>query len=366
MTNKRSLEYLLLESFPNPVLAIAPGGALMFANLAAEQFLAMAEPVLLKGTIGDVLAEGNPVRTLIEQVLADGASVNEYGVEFSTIRTEPCLVNVQVAPVVEGNGTVVVMLQSQTMARKMDRQLTHRGAARSVSGMAEMLAHEIKNPLSGIKGAAQLLEQNASDTDRPLTELICTETDRIASLVDRMEVFSDIRPPQRDPINIHIILDHVRRLAQSGFARNIEIAEEYDPSLPPVWGDRDQLIQAFLNLIKNAAEAVGQRDSAQIILRTSYRQGVRMSVPGGTERVILPLEVSVEDNGGGVATDIKPYLFDPFVSTKANGSGLGLALVAKIIGDHGGIIECESPPGRTIFRALLPVQISTDQESPAP
>jgi two-component system nitrogen regulation sensor histidine kinase GlnL len=364
MEMKQPLALRLLEAFPNPVLGVAPGGVIKFANLAAEQFFDIAEPILIKGTISDVLREGNPVRTLIEQALEDGISINEYSIEFSTVRTEPCLVNVQVAPIAEAQGMVVVMLQSQTMASKMDRQLTHRGAARSVTGMAAMLAHEIKNPLSGIKGAAQLLEQSASDTDKPLTELICSETDRIAGLVDRMEVFSDVRPPQRDQVNIHVVLNHIRTLARSGFARSIEIAEDYDPSLPPVWGDHDQLIQAFLNLVKNAAEAVGSREGAQIILRTSYRHGLRMQIPGSSERVTLPLSVSVEDNGGGIATDIKPYLFDPFVSTKTNGSGLGLALVAKIIGDHGGVIECESPPGRTIFRALLPFQ-SPEQESTA-
>ena len=146
------------------------------------------------------------------------------------------------------------MLQERTIADKMDRQLTHRGAARSVSALAAMLAHEIKNPLSGIRGAAQLLEQSAGDDDRTLTRLICDEADRIVKLVDRMEVFSDERPVEREPVNIHVVLDHVKRLAQSGFARRIKFIENYDPSLPPVFANRDQLIQVFLNLVKNAAE----------------------------------------------------------------------------------------------------------------
>ena len=249
------------------------------------------------------------------------------------------------------------MLQMRTMAQMIERQLTHRAAARSVSGLAAVLAHEIKNPLSGIRGAAQLLETNLSDEDRSLTQLICTETDRICKLVDRMEVFGDERPVSREPVNIHDVLDHVKRIAENGFAKRINIVEDYDPSLPPVPGNRDQLIQTFLNLVKNAAEAIGDRpNEGKLVLSTAFRPGVRLSVPGSQARVSLPLEITVEDNGSGVPDDLREHLFEPFVTTKRNGTGLGLALVAKIIGDHGGVIECESRPSGTIFRTLMPMQ----------
>jgi two-component system nitrogen regulation sensor histidine kinase GlnL len=354
----------VLNSLPHPVIVIGQDGKIADANVAAESFFEVSVSLLRRNAMRDLVPFGSPLLALIEQVRSRGAAVNEYKVDLSSPRLAgERIVDLHVAPLPEQPGFVVVMLQERTMADKMDRQLTHRGAARSVIALAAMLAHEIKNPLSGIRGAAQLLEQAAGEEDRTLTRLICEETDRIVKLVDRMEVFADERPVARERVNIHAVLEHVKRLAQSGFARHIRFVEDYDPSLPSVLANRDQLIQVFLNLVKNAAESIGEGASdGEIQLSTAFRPGVRLSLPGSKTRVSLPLEFCVKDNGPGVPEDLLPHLFDPFVTTKPTGSGLGLALVAKITGDHGGIIECESQPRRTIFRVLMPKFTGDDAE----
>jgi two-component system nitrogen regulation sensor histidine kinase GlnL len=355
----------LLDALPHPVLLVDGDGGISEANIAAQTFFQASTNVLRRHPLAYFVPFGSPLLSLVEQVRARAAPVNEYRVDIGTPRNgAERVVDIYASPVPgpEGQASVVVVLQERTMADKIDRQLTHRGAARSVTGLAAMLAHEIKNPLSGIRGAAQLLESSVDDNDRQLTRLICDEADRIVKLVDRMEVFSDERPIEREPVNIHAVLDHVRRLALSGFARRIRISDEYDPSLPPVYANRDQLVQVFLNLVKNAAEAVDDAPDGEIMLTTAFKPGFRLSVQGSPNKVTLPLEFCVRDNGPGVPADMIPHLFDPFVTTKANGTGLGLALVAKLIGDHGGVIECESQPRKTIFRVLMPAFPGTARE----
>ena len=344
----------VLAAMPSPVLAIGPDAVILFMNSAAENFFEASAPTVLGCVLQEFLPPDSPVFNLIATVRATGNSVSDYGVPIDTPRLGSRVVMIQVAPMGENADNLVIMLQERSIARKIDLQLTHRSAARSVTAMAAMLAHEVKNPLSGIRGAAQLLEENAVPADRELTRLICDETDRIVKLVDRMEVFSDSRPIERRAVNIHDVLYHVRRLAQSGFARDCRFVEDYDPSLPPVFGNRDMLVQVFLNLVKNAAEAAPEQ-GGEIGLASAYQHGVRLAVAGNRSTVQLPLVVTITDNGGGIPEDVAVNLFDPFVTTKHNGTGLGLALVAKIIGDHGGVIEFDSQPRRTVFRVFLPM-----------
>ncbi|MEO2037410.1 MAG: histidine kinase dimerization/phospho-acceptor domain-containing protein, partial [Martelella sp.] len=303
----------VLNAIQNPVVLVEENGRISYTNWEAEVFFGASAAHLSRKTLSDFIPFDSPLLALIAQVRERRAPVNEYRVDLSSPRLgQDKLVDIYVAPVGE-EGAVVLVFQVRSMADKIDRQLVHRAAARSVTGLASMLAHEIKNPLSGIRGAAQLLEANASDDDRALTRLICDESDRIVSLVDRMEVFSDERPIDRVPLNIHSVLDHVKAVAKAGFARNIKITEEYDPSLPQVFANRDQMVQVFLNLVKNACEAVGDKPDGEIILTSAYRPGIRMSVAGTREKISLPLEFCVQDNGPGVPADLMPHLFDPFI-----------------------------------------------------
>ncbi len=352
----------LLNALPYPILTISPEGRVADANSASEGFFEMSRAMLKRRRLNEILPFGSPLMGLVDYVRTRGVTVNEYRVDLGTPKIGlERVVDIHACPTPGDAEGVIIMLQERTIADKMDRQLTHRGAARSVSAMASMLAHEIKNPLSGIRGAAQLLEMSVPDEDRSLTRLICDETDRIVKLVDRMEVFSDERPVEREQVNIHAVLDHVKRVAQAGFARHLRFLEIYDPSLPPVWANRDQLIQVFLNLVKNAAEAIGEDAiEGEVELTTAFKPGVRLKTTASASPVSLPLEFCVRDNGPGVSPNIAENLFDPFVTNKASGTGLGLALVAKIIGDHGGIIECESHPRRTTFRVLMPMYSQMD------
>jgi len=355
----------LLAALPVACILLDQNDRFCAANPAAEEFFGLSFPHLRQIRLVDLIPQENPIFDILEHVRVNEVTISERGLSLESPRLTRHDVAVHCALLPENPDFAVLTFQDGTAARALDRQVSFKNAARSVAGMASMLAHEVKNPLSGIRGAAQLLENSVAPNDRELAILIRDEADRIRALVERMEIFGD-HPVERGPVNIHRVLEHVRRLALSGFAAHIKISESYDPSLPSVWGHRDQLIQVVLNLVKNAAEAITEGGGeGEITLFTAYQPGVRVAVPGQNKRVQLPLVVTVRDTGPGIPEALRDTLFDPFITTKAAGTGLGLAMAAKIIGDHGGLMEVESSAGRTEFRLFLPVA-QEDSAVPGP
>jgi two-component system nitrogen regulation sensor histidine kinase GlnL len=350
-----SLKAVAFDFFPEPALVVDRSGALVAVNEAAEALFGQGLALLARGRFKAALPPNSALVSLLNRALAEQGAVRERGMEISLFGHPTFEADGAAAAL--GDGSVLLTLHVRGGALGLDRTGDIAGI-RSVVGLGRMLAHEIKNPLAGIRGAAQLLKMGAKAEDMPLAQLIVDETERIRRLVDRMEAFSDDAAPMRTPVNIHEVLDRVKALAANGVADGLALRDDYDPSLPPVWGDEDQLIQVFLNLVKNAAEAAHARGDGRgaIQVTTAYRHGVRVrSKDGKIAAQTAPIEVRVQDNGPGVPPTLRECLFEPFVTTKTNGVGLGLALVSKIVTLHGGLIDFESESGRTVFRVLLPV-----------
>ena len=348
----------IFEAMADALLLIDGDDVVRAVNPAAEQFFAAGETHLSGLALGKLVQSDSPLLALAAKARDGLGSITEYNLELLSARHQPRAVDARITAMSDYPGWILLALRERSIAHKLDRQLSHLGAGRSVAGLAATLAHEVKNPLAGIRGAAQLLEDDLDLDGRELTRLITEEADRICALVDRLEVFSDDYSLERAPVNIHRVLDQARRAAENGFARGVRFHENYDPSLPAVSGNYDDLIRVFLNLIKNAVEG----NSSEITLSTAYRTGLRQSSPGSGGAVRLPLVVSVQDDGDGIPPALREHLFEPFITSKQGGTGLGLALAAKTIGDHGGIIEFTSEPGRTVFEVMLPLHHGGDDD----
>jgi two-component system nitrogen regulation sensor histidine kinase GlnL len=333
-----------LEALPAPVIGVDAGERIRFVNAAAADLLAGVGRGLLGRRLDEIFGPDAPITALAQRALTGGAGVADADIALVGPGFALGRASVTAAPVGE-NGYIALVLTRPARARSAPAATEH-SAART-------LAHEVRNPLAGIRAAAQLISRDANPESSALATLICDEVDRIHRLTDRIDPFGAIEPPRFERFNIHEALDRVRKLIGSS-APNLLIIERYDPSLPPVRGDLDQLIQAFLNIANNAAEAVERQNDGEIAISTSYRPGVRFrSAATGAARA--QLDVQIVDNGPGLHADVADRLFEAFATTKAGGMGLGLTVAADIIARHDGRIEVESAPGRTAFHILLPI-----------
>ncbi|MDP5278488.1 ATP-binding protein [Sphingomonas sp. DG1-23] len=339
----------LFAALPVAVLVIDPDGRIAHANSACELLLNHSETTMVGQPYDAVL---RPPEDYVDR--RDGHGFAAFDIEIEAVRGPRIRVDFVETMIADQPGWRIVTLHHAPQSRPVAQGADRTAGARAAVGAAAMLAHEIKNPLSGIRGAAQLLQRG--DAEGELTGLITTEVDRIVALIDRMQDFTDTRPLKLAPTNVYPLLDHARRVALAGFAREIAIEERFDPSLPPVLVDPDAFLQVLLNLLKNAAEALGDTAEPRITLATAYRHGMSVSTGAGRPRQKLPIEILVLDNGPGAPDDIAEHLFEPFVSGKPEGKGLGLPLVEKLVRDMGGIVQYgrERDPEATVFRILLP------------
>ena len=341
----------LWASLPVPAFLIDADDRIADMNTAAEGFLNSSRKSVLGHPVWDQIAIDAPIEGAFSRARLNDTALFVNDIDVGSGNRAPLQCSVQVSPVAEHPGQMLLMLSPRELAGRMTRTDSAKSAAQSAIGMAEMLAHEIKNPLAGITGAAQLLSMSLSAEDVELTDLIVSESRRIVKLLEQVEQFGNISEPDFHPINLHDVLDRARRSAALGFGAHMNIVEDYDPSLPMAWGDADQLLQVVLNLLRNASEAA-ETNHGTITIRTFYEHSFRLRRSDGTGKT-LPLQIEIIDDGPGLPPAIQDGIFDPFVSGRENGTGLGLALVSKIISDHNGWISVSSTPGRTVFRLSL-------------
>ena len=344
---------VIWASLPLPAFLVDIDGIIVEANPAAEIFLNASVKTLRGQPALDRLHIDAPMEEAFARARANQSPLFINDVDVTSGERAPMQCNVQIAPMLDNPGVAMLLISPREIADRLGRSMSVKSSARSAIGMAEMLAHEIKNPLAGISGAAQLLSMGLSPEDQEMTDLIVEETRRIVKLLEQVEHFGNLRAPDRRAVNIHDALDRARRSAMVGYGAHMTIVEDYDPSLPATFADPDQLVQVFLNLIKNAVEAAG-KTGGTIRLHTFYDQSLRLRQKAGPGRAV-PLQIEIIDDGPGIKPEIAADIFEPFVSGRENGTGLGLALVSKIITDHEGWISVDSAPGRTAFRVSLPV-----------
>lgn len=359
----------VLDMLPFPVVMLSAEMRFLWINDAAETFFQRSRTLLVNTPLSAIFAEDNPLFTLTRKALHTQASVSDRQVALSSPKTGAKRADIHIIPLLKNaekgapnSDAVLITIYEMTHMRQFEDMEQLKGAALSMSKMTSLLSHEIKNPLAGIKGAAQLLQMELSDEALELSEMIVTEADRITSLLNRIDTFSVDAPLALEQVNIHEILDHTRRITSASFGRHLVIRTDYDPSLPLINADKELLIQCFVNLLKNASEATQAGD--EIKIRTSYNLSRYRTSLSEQKRVFLPLQIEIEDSGAGISDEVAERLFEPFVSTKQDGSGLGLSMVASVLADHGGTIALKPVSKGSCFVVNLPLPAKENEQIP--
>lgn len=340
------------EQLPLPVILSSFDGEIGYANVAAQDVFSVSFKIMKRIGLFELIKPSSTLKASINIVKTTGHGINAGDINFIT----PNLMEIStdIAIGIHGTGIIIIFWPRTHTAELLERKSASE-KDKSFGQIGRALAHEVKNPLAGIRGAAQLLMLDANNDQKPLAKLIIEETDRVHRLMDRVESLGLDEPVPLKPLNIHSIIERVIQLAKNGFASDLNISREFDVSLPNIMGESDRLTQIFLNLAKNAAEAANEKgNNGRIVFATRYRHGHKI-INGNNESLLLPIEISVIDNGYGIASELRTLVFDPFVTTKSEGSGLGLALVRKMVAAHGGVVELDCQPGRTCFKVRLPM-----------
>jgi two-component system nitrogen regulation sensor histidine kinase GlnL len=337
-----------------PVAVMQGQGRVRFVNAALEDALGLSRRTLYDTHLPDYFVDPQPLIMALAGAQSNEFAALRYEAQLRRLNhDEPLPVHVIVALTDLPDEVIVELLpvEQQTRQEREERLLDQ---AQANKELIRNLAHEIKNPLGGIRGSAQLLEMELDDKDlTEYTQVIIREADRLQTLVDRL-LAPHRRPHVVGDVNIHEVCERVRALILAEFPRGLKVVRDYDISIPEFRGDREQLIQAVLNIAHNAAQALQERlaqGDAQITLKTR----VLRQVTFGKQRYRLALELHVMDNGPGVPDSIKDRIFFPLISGREGGSGLGLTLAQTFVQQHHGLIECESEPGRTVFKILIPL-----------
>lgn len=346
----------VMDVLPFPIVMLDRDDSFIWLNHAGEQFFKSSLSILSGTRLDRLIPKDSQIFSLIRRARQSGTSVEDKAITFVGPRIGLRGASIQLVPfpLSDFDEPVILMtLQERTGSEQLATQQNFKGAALSMSRMSALLAHEIKNPLAGIKGAAQLLEMELPEAHHELSHMIVSETDRITSLLQRIENLSSDAPVRFETVNIHEVLDHCLKITSASFGRHLEIKRSYDPSLPDIQADREMLVQCFINLFKNASEATEEGDS--LSLQTSYSLTRYVTTETSRKLIHLPLQIAIKDSGKGVSDDLQAHIFEPFVSNKSGGSGLGLAMVASVIADHGGAIAMHSSPQGSCFTLNLPI-----------